>query len=174
MDDYILTPFTIAIDTREQHPLQFLNYKADANQGYKPLIIRTQTMALKTGDYSLVGYESRIAIERKSLSDAYSTFGQDRERFERELERLAAMEFAAVVIEADWGTILNHPPPHTKFTPKSVFRSITAWEIRYGVHFWPCPTRNFAERRVLRTLQRFWLDEQEREKKREGAVCDAF
>ncbi len=165
MSDYVIAPYTIAVDNREQMPFQFVGYKTDARQGYKPLIIPTQAASLKTGDYSLVGFEDRISCERKSMQDAFSTFCQGRERFERELERLNAMEFAGVVIESSWPTILHKPPEHTKFSPKSFFRSVIAWNIRYPrVHFWCCETRSFAERVTLRWLERWWADDQQRKK----------
>ena len=48
-------------------------------------------------------------------------------------------------------------------SPKSFYRSVIAWNIRYPrVHFWAAETRTFAERTTLRWLQRFWEDDQER------------
>jgi DNA excision repair protein ERCC-4 len=165
MTDYTLCPFSVAIDTREQHPYAFTGYRADADKKYKPLIIPTEVITLHTGDYSIVGMQNRIAVERKSIEDAFSTFCHHRERFERELARLNQMEFAAVVVEASWNTILTCPPPHTKFSPKSFFRSVTAWEIRFPrVHWRMCETRFLAEHTTFRWLQRFWDDEQERKK----------
>lgn len=162
-----LTPYCVCIDSREQFPFPFVGYRCDARDQYRPLIIRTKVEGLRTGDYSLEGFEEVIAIERKSLSDAYSTFCQGRERFERELERLDAMPgFAAVVVEAGWPTILNSPPPHTKFSPKSFYRSVKAWQIRYrGVHWEFWETRSMAERATLRLLERYYFDDQERKKK---------
>ena len=166
--DYVIAPYTIICDSREQHIFPFLGYRCDARQNYRPLIIPTEVAGLKTGDYSLKGFEEVVAIERKSLQDAYSTFCAGRERFERELERLNALEFAFVVVEADWGTILNNPPPHTKFSPKSFYRSVIAWQVRFPkVQWWFCATRSFAERTTLRLLERFWLDDQARKKQEE-------
>jgi DNA excision repair protein ERCC-4 len=159
--DYVVAPYTIIVDSREIHRFGFTGYRADARQQKKPLVIPVEVAALKTGDYSLKGYENRIAVERKALQDAFSTFCHERDRFERELERLNALEFAGVVIEAGWPSILNSPPPHTQFSPKSFFRSVVAWNVRYPrVHFWACETRSFAERVTLRWLERFFLDEQ--------------
>lgn len=163
MTDYAIAPFTVVIDSREQFPFGFTGYTADARQQRRPLVIPVQTAGLDSGDYSLLGFERRIAVERKSLSDAYSTFCHDRDRFERELARLNELEFAGVVIEAAWPTILHQPPPHTRFSPKSFFRSVVAWNVRFPrVHWWSCETRSFAERVTLRWLERFWLDAAER------------
>lgn len=168
--DYIVAPFRVVIDTREQFPFSFTGYKADAHKGYKPLVIPTVTYGLKTGDYSLEGYEDRIAIERKSAADAYSTFSHERERFERELERLSEMEFAGVVIEAGWPSLIGSPPPRSNFSPKSFFRSVIAWQVRYPkVQWWPAETRSWAERVTLRWLERFWRDKHERMKQESAA-----
>lgn len=157
-EEPVICPFIVAVDTREQAPYHFQDLEADADKGYRPLIVRDQRMTLRTGDYSIVGLQDNVTIERKSLEDAYGTFGSGRERFERELERMAEMDFAAVVIEASWSHLIGRPPKRSRLQPKTVYRSIIAWQQRYGVHFWDCPTRSFAERTTFRLLERFWKD----------------
>lgn len=150
----------VVIDTREQLPFSFEGLTCDAVDGGGPLTIPTCRGTLASGDYSLLGFESFVAVERKSLADLYSTLGQGRERFERELERLAAMDFAAVVIEATWPEIVADPPPHTELPPKTVFRSILAWSVRYPrVHWFPAGPRRLAEVTTFRLLER-WLKEE--------------
>jgi len=144
----------IVVDNREQHPFTFQGIKP-SKEAPAPKIVNG---TLHTGDYSLQGYEDLITIERKSLVDLYSTFGKGRERFERELERMSHMKFAGVAIEAGWDEILNRPPSRSKLPPKVIFVSITVWEQRYGVHFWPCENRELAERKTYRALERFWRD----------------
>lgn len=139
----------IIVDTREQLPYDFACITP-------PPAVEVAT--LDAGDYSLKGFEGQVAIERKTLNDAYSTFGQGRRRFQVELERLAGYQFAAVVIEADWHTIVRRPPSRSRLNPKTVVASIAAWSQRYGVHFWTCPNREFAERWTYRLLERFWKD----------------
>lgn len=158
--DFKLCDFTVAVDTREQHPWSFLGFKCDSPHAGRDLIIPTCQKALKTGDYSIIGMEDEIAIERKSLQDLYSTLGQSRDRFIRELERMKEMEFAALVIEADWTVVCNCPPEHSKLHPKTVFRSLIAFAQRYKVHVYPCKTRHLAERVAFRILQRYWIDSQ--------------
>lgn len=77
-------PQAIIVDTREQRGYSFDN---------------AISRKLSAGDYSVQGYEHRIAIERKSLDDWIGTVLRSRERFCRELKRLDAYDFAAVVIE---------------------------------------------------------------------------
>jgi ERCC4-type nuclease len=159
--EYTIAPWTILVDTREQAPYSFRGFDSDADCSNVPLVVPVKTETLQTGDYSLDGMKDQVAVERKSLSDLYGTIGQGRERFERELHRLNHMDYAAVVIESGWPAIIGRPPPHSKLPPKTVYRSIIAWQQRFPyVHWWDCPTRTFAERTTLRILQRFWTDHQ--------------
>ncbi len=174
----VICPFVVAIDTREQAPYHFQNFDADSNKKYRPLIVRSKMQTLKTGDYSIIGLEDVITVERKSLDDAYGTFGSGRQRFERELERMADMisngGFAAVVIEASWSKIISRPPERSKLKPKTIYRSVLAWQQRYGVHFWDCPTRAFAERTTFRILDRFWQDATENRKQAKQEQAKLF
>jgi len=137
-------------DTREQTGYDFACITP-------PPVVEVATLA--TGDYSLKGLESQITIERKSLSDAFGTFGRGRRRFQLELERMAGYQFAAVIIEADWHTIVRRPPARSKLNPKTVLASIIAWSQRFRVHFFTCPDRHFAERFTYRLLDRFYRDQ---------------
>ena len=139
-------------DTREQSPYSFSRILP------RPEVV---VGTLKTGDYSLQGHEDQITIERKSLADAYGTFGKGRARFERELERMSEFQFAVVMIEADWLAILRNPPSRSRLKSKTIYRSVIAWEQRYGVHFWACTNRAFAEKTTYVMLERFWRDKKE-------------
>jgi len=139
----------IITDTREQDGYSFACIDPPP---------RVEIATLATGDYSLKGLTDKVGIERKSLADCYSTFGQGRARFQRELERAIGFQFFAVVIEADFHTIVKHPPTRSRLNPKTVIASIAAWSMRYRVHFWTCPNREFAERYTYRLLERFWRD----------------
>lgn len=152
-------PFRIAIDTREQLKYAFATIRADANQHNRPLVIETVTKCLESGDYSIEGMEHRISIERKSLSDCFSTFSAGRKRFERELHRLSLLEFAAVVIEAEWSEIMRSPPVRSNLNPKCVIRSVMAWQVRFPtIAWWTVPGREVAEAVTFRILERFWID----------------
>jgi len=78
----------ILIDTREQAPFTFQGYDVDPEPATLPV-----------GDYSLPGFEDRVAIERKSLEDLISCLmGSNRDRFERELYRGRHYDLFAVVV----------------------------------------------------------------------------
>lgn len=155
----VALPFTLAIDTREQSPFTFAGILADARDGGGPLVVTTERTTITTGDYSIVGLLDSVAIERKSLSDLFSTIGQGRGRFVRELARLNALTLcAAIVVEADWRAVLFPTMPrHSQLTPKTVTRSVIAWQQQYrNVAWWFCCDRRHAEIVTLRVLERAW------------------
>lgn len=101
------------VDTREQAPLDL-----------SPL--RSEAATLVTGDYSLKGLESIVAIERKSLSDLILCCGAERERFDREVQRLLAYPVRTLVVESTWNTI-DCGGWRGKVTPAQVHGSLLGW-----------------------------------------------
>jgi ERCC4-type nuclease len=153
--DEILFPRAILIDQREKGPYSFTGIHADADQGRRPIRVLTRTVKLATGDYSLVGLENEIAVERKSLEDCFSTLGQGRDRFIKELERLSGLKVAAVVVEAEWSTILNSPPEGSQLNPKTIIRSVLTWNVQFPtIHWHFLPGRRVAELVTFRVLER--------------------
>jgi ERCC4-type nuclease len=151
-------PLTIIVDTREQLPYTFAAVPADRDEpGYPDTFAAVTVVAtLKAGDYSLPGYESRVAVERKSKGDFFGTLGGGRKRFERELERLAGYDFAAILVEAEWSEIITRPPISSQLSMRSIVRSVLAWQQRYPRihwHFWP--DRETAEVICYRILDRY-------------------
>jgi ERCC4-type nuclease len=156
-------PFTIIVDSREQAPFSFLNID-------QWLIIPLQHVGLETGDYSMIGFQSRITIERKSISDFLGSITSGRERFEREFERMSKMEYAAVVVEGDLSEVLQYANESTKIHPKSIVGTIDCWRIRYGVEFIFCESRRHAERQTFGLLYQFWREEQKRFKTTQASL----
>jgi len=157
----LLCPFTIVVDTREQKPYTFSAITADAAQGRRPVQVPTHGAALLAGDYSIQGMEQVIAVERKSKADLFSTLGQGRQRFARELDLLQCMWFAAVVVEAEWSEVVSRPPAYSSLKPVTISRSVMAWQVRKPVvHWWFVPGREAAEQVTYRLLERFWKERQ--------------
>lgn len=102
------------VDTREQTPLDL-----------SPLSI--ESITLPTGDYSVKGLESIVAVERKSLDDLLGCIGRERERFDREVQRLLAYPVRVLVVESTWGEI-DLGQWRSKITPEQVIGSLLAWE----------------------------------------------
>lgn len=101
------------VDTREQTPLDL-----------SPL--KTARRGLDTGDYSVVGLQDQIAIERKSLPDLLLCVGKERERFDRECRRMLAYQTRAIVVEATWEQI-KLGEWRSKVRQEAVFGSLMGW-----------------------------------------------
>jgi ERCC4-type nuclease len=128
---------TAKIDTREQLPFDLA-----------PLGI--EFGALNAGDYSVCGLEHLIAIERKSLPDLICCCGTERDRFERELQRLLSYQTRCVVVEASWSD-LEAGGWRSKLTPQSATGSVLSW-IGQGVPFLFAGNREAAQRATARIL----------------------
>jgi ERCC4-type nuclease len=133
--------YFVLVDRREQRPLNLPN---------------AEPATLTTGDYSIRtpdrDYRDRIAVERKSLEDLYGCFGQSRERFSRELQRLAAYPYPAIVVEATWSDVING----TRFSrihPHSAIGSLIAWETKYRIPVWLVGDRRAAATTVQKILE---------------------
>lgn len=151
-------PAIVLVDTREQTPFRFDGIQ-DRHQRDRRLIISTQRTTLPTGDYSLAGFEHLVSIERKSLPDFFACVGRERDRFERELERLNRYPCAHVVIEGDFREMVANPPKHSKLNPRAAVMSIQAWAIQFDrIHWWPMPSRVIAERWTFGLLERVWIE----------------
>lgn len=130
----------IVIDTREQLPYEFHG---------------SVRGALPTGDYSIYGYEDRVAVERKSKPDAYGSLSVGRKRFEKEFARLAELEYAAVVVESTMDGFLD-PPAHSQLRPRAALNSLIGWGVKFRVPVLFAGDRRMARALVLRTLMFWW------------------
>lgn len=164
VNDFAVCPFTVVVDTREGAPWHFRSIRADAKENNAPLIVRTERKTLKTGDYSIAGHEHQIAIERKEKGDCFHCMGADRERFEKQVQRLSELPFGYVIVEADWLSIWGGHS-NSQLKPKVIHRTVISWQLRYrSVHWFLCPTRAFAESTAFRILESF------HRKIREGSI----
>jgi DNA excision repair protein ERCC-4 len=171
--EMFVSPFAVAIDSREQLGYGFDGMMSDARDGNLPLVVPTEVCTLAEGDYGIVGHFGKIAVERKSHSDLLGTLAAGRERFERELERLAGYRYAAVVVEAEWSTILagHH---HSNLNPKTVFRSVLAYQQRYpAIHWIFGPGRFFGMVATYRILERYWREHERQATQVNAAEAEA-
>jgi len=152
-------PWTMVYDTREQSPWLFEDLRMGVGGAAHKVDIDVERGSLKSGDYSIKGYETRIAIERKSAEDLFGTLGRGRERFVRELARLDKFDFSAVVVESEWWDMLNNPPERSKVTPAAVNGTIVAFQQRFTkTHWWFCPGRYVASKQAYKILDRWYSD----------------
>lgn len=126
----------IVVDSREQAPFPFRGPRYDG--------VTVEVGALPTGDYSLAGLTDKVAVERKELADLVACLGRERERFERELQRGAALDAFAVVVEASWHD-LAAGQYRSRLKPHAACQSVLAFAGRYRVPFLFAGSRAAAE-----------------------------
>ncbi len=131
--------FAIVIDSNEQSPLKFGN-------------IPTVTKKLDSGDYSILGMEYSVCIERKSQTDFYgSIVGDGRERLYLMFERTRHVGFKAFIIECEEAEILTPELTLSGVAPASVYATIASWEVKHGYHFY------YGNRRACAVKVANWL-----------------
>lgn len=138
----ILDGFYLIVDTREQNPL-FTTTDKYVVKKYLP-----------AGDYSILGFEDIIAIERKNLSDLFASLTSERKRFEEEVERLESYVWKGLVIEAEEKEVLE-PYEFSDTKPMQIFSSLCSLDIR-GFHIYYAKSRKKAQDWVLSRLLKFY------------------
>lgn len=161
--DIYICPFVVAVDTREQAPWPFQGIVI----GGKQWVVKRQVQTLKTGDYSIVGMEDRIVIERKSPEDFTSTISVGNARFRAEHERMQEIvrngegigHFACVIVEGCMAAIceeLDSPTSGRQIGSDVVIGWTAAWPRRYGVPVFFAGDRRRAELLAFRILFKWW------------------
>ncbi len=118
---------TVIVDTREQTPLMFTR-------------LQSVTGTLATGDYSVLGLERDVAIERKSIPDLIGSITRERDRFMREVDRLRSYPFARLLVIGSEETLWRGGTRFTQANPKAILHSLYAIEARgLPVVFAPTP-----------------------------------
>ena len=107
-------------DTREQN-------------GYGPLFQTPHVVGtLGAGDYSVLGLEDLIAIERKSFQDLLGSLTGGRERFESEMKRARHFHKSFVVVEAPMNALLvDDFGKLSRAHPRSIWGTVCTWNTRY-------------------------------------------
>lgn len=133
----------IIVDTREQ-----------AEYSFSAERFVVERRALPAGDYSLAGLEREVAVERKSAEDFVHTVIRERDRFRRELLKLADYPCACVVVETGLDDLLSGAY-RSGAHPASVFGAAMSIIIDYGVPVYFCSDRQCACRFVEEYLLRY-------------------
>jgi hypothetical protein len=93
--------YTVIKDTREKDGWFFKPY--DKCQGM-------EVMGLKTGDYTLKGYEDVICIERKaSAAEIAANLGKKKRPFQAEMERMTEFQHSFLILEFSMDDLLKFP-----------------------------------------------------------------
>lgn len=139
--------FILKIDTREQSPL-FLPTPP------KGLVVVRDTV--QHGDYTILGFEDKVGIERKQVSDFFTYVGKERDRTIRKLTQIKELDFAALVVEADEEEVLSPYQLYSTMHPEQIRGFLRSLRVRYGVHVYFNSNRSALERWVLDHLAYFF------------------
>lgn len=132
----------LLIDQQEQRPWAFPGRAC-------------RTLKLKTGDYSVLGLEDEICIERKSLSDLVGTVIHDWLRFVKELRRMAGMRAAIVVVESTPDRLYAKEYIGDAL-PQSVMGKCSAITLDYGIPVTWWGSREASQRTAEQWLVLAW------------------
>ena len=136
--------FVLVIDTREQQPLF----------NPPPVGLVLQKKALKHGDYSIYGFEDKVTIERKKMSDLMSYIGAERERTVVKLNAMADLDFKALVVEESWDDLFL-PKRYSQLSASTIRQALVSFQLRFGLHIFVHPYRDVCERWILDRLLYF-------------------
>lgn len=142
----------LVIDTREQLPLTFRKSK----------VIESVTFqALKTGDYSIEGYEDKIAIERKNPLDLFGSVGKNHKRFRKELDRATEFDYFAILVERPFNEILKKDfegSHYSKMRGDVVIKILYTLKFKYGIDVIFCNGRNEAKNIIKNIFMAYLKD----------------
>ena len=152
----------VLVDTREQQAYDLA--------GLHPNWIGAQRfVTLKTGDYSVEGMESLLALERKSMVDSIQSTMARRGAFIRSCERLAKFRWRAILIDATYEEMKSFyrnlgDEFITVAHPNAVCGTYDAIEAKFGIPIiYTSRYRHLATERAASWLSKhftyWWLEQ---------------
>ena len=146
--------FVLLIDSREQSPL-FVSRRLKRGQEVtldSGLQIKCVTCPTAI-DYTVQGYENKIGIERKQISDFLAYIGRERKKTDKKREILQSLFFAGLLIEANESDIIAEQVyGGGKITHEHVRGFLVSCQVRNGIHVYMNRNRLDCERWVLDRL----------------------
>ncbi len=122
--------YSVLIDEREQKPWFFPQSSLCDGQKFT---------TLKTGDYTLQGYEDILSIEKKASTGEFAT-NINEARFFRELERLDKFAHPFLILEFDYEDMISFPKnsgipqkvwPKLRVTPNYMIKKLTEIDLNF-------------------------------------------
>jgi ERCC4-type nuclease len=159
--------FTIVIDTNEQKPF------FSGRNAPKGIPIVRDNLKPHGGDYSVLGYEHRIIIERKSAEDFLTSITSDYVRFNNTFALLRNHEVKYIMVERLFWDVLSmcdptalrkyktgkiSPVKHCNkraIHPNAVIGQVQSIIGHYQIPVWFATNRREAEKMTLGILQKF-------------------
>ncbi len=151
----------VLVDTREQEPLPLY-------MNHPNWIGGERRIALKTGDYTVEGMESFLALERKNLADLVACTVSYRRRFLAVCARLAQFRWKAILVEATFEDIKGGFEPFdipSEAHPNAVCGTLDAIEAKFGIPvIYTSTIQELATERAASWLSKhftyWWLEQQ--------------
>ena len=147
--------FKIIKDTREQNGYDFS--KLDICSGMID-------QKLDTGDYSIVGLEDKICIERKGcVEELANNLGRKHDTFLNEIYRMTHFPHKFIILEFSLEDLLNFPDntrisysklSSVKMAGKYMLKCLIEFQIQYNIHVLFCGNRENAFSAVRSILKR--------------------
>ncbi len=148
-------PFTVIKDTREQDGYYFTAYNTCAGM---------VEHKLDTGDYSIVGLEDKICIERKGCVEEFAmNLGQKKYTFLEEIDRMASFSHKFLILEFTLEDLIKFPDEtriplkkmsSVKITGKYMLKCLLEFELYNNVHVIFCGNKHNAFLAVSSILKR--------------------
>lgn len=139
MSRLVLPSYTVIRDTREKEGFGW-NFSKQPETKKPPRCNGTIIQKLDTGDYSIVGAESFICVERKDdFSEIWSNYS-NRNTFEAECERMQKFRYKYILIESilTKDTLELSPCQFTRSVPgKAVISWLISLSLQYNIHIVP-------------------------------------
>ena len=117
---------TVIVDTREQNPFSFARFRG--------WFAGVKHKALKVGDYSVVGLEDVVTVERKDLPDLIHSFTSDRAVFVKRLRAMSLYPHRLLVVTAALSEVKS-PYGGVSIDPNRITQSLIATLAGAGVPF---------------------------------------
>lgn len=149
----------ITTDTREQLTLDFTKFRG----------VSSVRGTLKTGDYSIQGYDDTICFERKSVQDLVGTLIGGHERFLREMERMRSFKAKYILIEHTPDILYNYCAKHgwqRKFN--TIIQSLLAYACHYQVRVRFCKDREDMAEYIVKKAREFLREQGEQKNESEN------
>jgi len=145
---------TVVIDSAEH-----MGYKFDRFTNWFSGTVRKR---LPIGDYTLIGFEDEIIIERKTIPDLVNSVIQERKEFISKCDRLSHFKKKCLVIEGSLAS-LKTPYDESRAHPNAVIGSIIAAQERWHIPLYFLDNYILAEEFVASMLSKYhayrWLED---------------
>jgi hypothetical protein len=145
---------TVIIDSQEHAGYRF--------ERFSNWFAGTIHKRLPVGDYTILGMEEEVIVERKTVPDLVSSIIQDRKDFIEKCERLSKFKKKCLVVEGSLSDVKT-PYEDSQAHPNAVFGSLLAAQERWGIPVYFLDDLLLAEEFVASMLSKYhayrWLED---------------